>query len=257
MSLADAARAIGSAFDAVLFDLDATLLNTEDALDTAIVDALRLGWGVEADVETIAAFRGAPDLGPGSWAEAMSARHAPALHNATPEDLCARAYALFDARAHEVDAMPGAPALVAALAAAGVPMAIATSSTRASWELKRSHHAHLFAHMRAVVTVEDVAPRAKPAPDCYVEAARRLGVRIDRCLVVEDSLPGVTAGVAAGATVVAVPAARSRAAVARAGAHLVLASLTELTYAPEPRAAAPAAGAATRAGAGGPAATTA
>ncbi|HEY4116629.1 MAG TPA: HAD family phosphatase [Byssovorax sp.] len=56
----------------------------------------------------------------------------------------------------------------------------------------------------AVVTGSDVA-RHKPAPDVFVEAARRLGVAAIDCLVLEDSLPGVTAARAAGMSVIAVP----------------------------------------------------
>ena len=44
-------------------------------------------------------------------------------------------------------------------------------------------------------------PRSKPAPDVYLAAAAHLGVAPARCAVVEDTVPGVTAGVAAGATV--------------------------------------------------------
>lgn len=47
--------------------------------------------------------------------------------------------------------------------------------------------------------------RGKPAPGCYLTAAAKLGVRADQCLVLEDSLPGIRAGVAAGAAVVMIP----------------------------------------------------
>jgi HAD superfamily hydrolase (TIGR01509 family) len=56
----------------------------------------------------------------------------------------------------------------------------------------------------AIVSSDEVE-RGKPAPDVYLLAATRLGVPADRCLVVEDSLNGVTAGKAAGAFVVLVP----------------------------------------------------
>jgi 1-acyl-sn-glycerol-3-phosphate acyltransferase len=57
---------------------------------------------------------------------------------------------------------------------------------------------------RVIVSADEVAG-GKPAPDVYVETARRLGVDSSRCLVVEDSLNGVRAGRAAGMTVVLVP----------------------------------------------------
>ncbi len=57
----------------------------------------------------------------------------------------------------------------------------------------------------AVVVSSDEVDHGKPAPDVYLEAARRLGIRPGACLVVEDSRNGVRAGKAAGMTVVLVP----------------------------------------------------
>jgi sugar-phosphatase len=59
-----------------------------------------------------------------------------------------------------------------------------------------------------VVSSDDVR-RGKPAPDCYLLAAERLGAEPPRCLVVEDSRQGIAAGVAAGMTVVAVARGRT------------------------------------------------
>jgi beta-phosphoglucomutase-like phosphatase (HAD superfamily) len=56
----------------------------------------------------------------------------------------------------------------------------------------------------AVVTGDEVAHR-KPAPDVYLEAARRLGVDPQRSIAIEDSAPGVTAARAAGMKTVAIP----------------------------------------------------
>ena len=75
-------------------------------------------------------------------------------------------------------------------------------------------------------------PRSKPFPDVYLAAAAALGVDPQRCAVVEDTVPGVTAGVAAGATVFAyVPASTlhvDAAALRRAGAHRVFTDMAEL-----------------------------
>jgi beta-phosphoglucomutase-like phosphatase (HAD superfamily) len=57
---------------------------------------------------------------------------------------------------------------------------------------------------RAIVSGEDVR-RRKPAPDVYLEAARRLGVDPTRTVAVEDSGPGIAAARAAGMRVVAIP----------------------------------------------------
>ena len=75
-------------------------------------------------------------------------------------------------------------------------------------------------------------PRSKPFPDVYLAAAAALGVDPQRCAVVEDTVPGVTAGVAAGATVFAyVPASTlhvDAAALRRAGAHRVFTEMSQL-----------------------------
>ena len=75
-------------------------------------------------------------------------------------------------------------------------------------------------------------PRSKPFPDVYLAAAAALGVDPQRCAVVEDTVPGVTAGVAAGATVFAyLPASTlhvDAAALRQAGAHHVFADMAEL-----------------------------
>jgi beta-phosphoglucomutase-like phosphatase (HAD superfamily) len=80
-----------------------------------------------------------------------------------------------------------------------------------------------------VVVSSDEVAHGKPEPDVYLEAARRLGVPPGKCLVVEDSVNGVRAGVAAGMTVVLVPnASMPPAPGAAAAAHHVLPSLREL-----------------------------
>jgi beta-phosphoglucomutase-like phosphatase (HAD superfamily) len=85
-------------------------------------------------------------------------------------------------------------------------MAIATSSRNASVMQKRQKHNRLFSYMRHIVTGDDPAVRhGKPAPDIFLEAARRLQVEPSCCLVFEDSIAGCLAGKSAGCYVVAVP----------------------------------------------------
>jgi HAD superfamily hydrolase (TIGR01509 family) len=71
-------------------------------------------------------------------------------------------------------------------------------------------------------------PRSKPHPDVYLAAAARLGVDPQRCAVVEDTVTGVCAGVAAGATVFAYAPKGTGAALTLAGAHRVFVDMAEL-----------------------------
>jgi HAD superfamily hydrolase (TIGR01509 family) len=83
------------------------------------------------------------------------------------------------------------------------PLGLASSSNRELIDLalELSGLGHLF---RATVSSEEV-PRGKPAPDVYLETARRLGVEPRRCAAVEDSENGILAAKAAGMRVIAVP----------------------------------------------------
>lgn len=98
--------------------------------------------------------------------------------------------------------LPGAREIFALARAAGVPAAIVTGSARL--ELDQALPA-LGLHpgdLAAIVCADDV-PRGKPHPDGYLRAAQLLGVPPGRCLVFEDSEPGIAAGLAAGMRVVA------------------------------------------------------
>ena len=104
-------------------------------------------------------------------------------------------------RDHGVRIMPGAADLVAAVAAAGLPYALVTSSQRRFVDAVLDRTGLRFP---AVVTGTDVT-RSKPDPEPYLLAAGRLDVPPSQCLVLEDSITGVTAAEAAGCFVVAVP----------------------------------------------------
>jgi len=85
------------------------------------------------------------------------------------------------------------------------PVAIATGGA-AEVALPTIRNAGLSDLFAVVITPADVAPgRGKPAPDMFLEAARRMGVPPEDCLVFEDAVPGIEAAKAAGMGVVVVP----------------------------------------------------
>jgi HAD superfamily hydrolase (TIGR01509 family) len=102
----------------------------------------------------------------------------------------------------EAPIVPGAPAAAASIAAR-VPVAIASSAHPAV--IEAAVRATGLADVFTVIVSSDDVTTCKPAPDVYLEAARRLGVEPGRCLVLEDSRNGVLAGRAAGMRVVLVP----------------------------------------------------
>jgi len=96
---------------------------------------------------------------------------------------------------------PGLEELLAHLERAGIPKAVATSTVRAKALVSLGPLARRFA---ALVCGDEVV-EAKPAPDIYLLAARRLGVRPQDALALEDSLPGVAAARAAHMPVIMIP----------------------------------------------------
>ena len=97
-------------------------------------------------------------------------------------------------------------ALVRHLKAHNIPIAVGTSSSRNSFGHKTTLHREWFGLFDTIVTADDPeVGAAKPAPDIFLTAARRLGVAPGDCLVFEDSPFGVTAAKAAHMTAIAVP----------------------------------------------------
>lgn len=101
-------------------------------------------------------------------------------------------YTLFD----------GADGFLAKLHAKGVPMAIITSSNADKMERLYAQNPGFRDYFSAVIVDKDVT-RSKPDPEGYLKAAAMLGASPEECIVFEDSINGVKAGVAAGAKVIA------------------------------------------------------
>ena len=99
--------------------------------------------------------------------------------------------------------MRGIRELLVELADAGIPLAIA-STAPSRWVLPAAERIGVRALFQAIVTGDQVE-RRKPAPDVYLEAARRLGIDPVRTIAIEDSAPGIAAARAAGMRTVAIP----------------------------------------------------
>jgi beta-phosphoglucomutase-like phosphatase (HAD superfamily) len=95
----------------------------------------------------------------------------------------------------------GAEALVNRCAERGIPMALATSSSRDAVALKTAPHPWLAPIAERVYGDDPSLGAGKPAPDVYLLAAERLGVRCDGCWAFEDSPAGAQAATAAGCRV--------------------------------------------------------
>lgn len=102
--------------------------------------------------------------------------------------------------------MPGARELLERCQGAGIPMAVATSSSRGAVSWKQSFHPWLEAVAVQVCGDDPEVASGKPAPDLFLVAARRLGIAARDCWAFEDSPAGAEAARAAGCRVFVLPA---------------------------------------------------
>ncbi|WP_320775722.1 HAD family phosphatase [Streptomyces sp. CRN 30] len=186
----------GNALQAVLLDMDGTLVDTEG-----------FWWDVEAEV-----FAGLGHTLDDSWRHVVvggpMSRSAGFLIEATGADITLAELTVllnegFEKRIGEaLPLMPGARRLLAELHEHRVPTALVSASHRRIIDRVLTT---LGAHHFALTVAGDEVPRTKPHPDPYLTAATGLGAEPGRCAVVEDTATGVAAAEAAGCHVVAVP----------------------------------------------------
>ena len=205
---------------AVVFDLDGVIVDSEHLWDEVREELARERGGRWHD-RAQADMMGMSSL---EWSRYMhdviGLADSP---EAISDEVVRRMLGRYDEHLPLID---GATGSVARLAAR-YPLAVASSANRPVIEavLELSGLARYF---DATVSSEEVA-RGKPAPDVFLEAARRLGVPADRCAAVEDSGNGIRAAHAAGMRVLAIPNTRYPPAPdALALADVVLASHDEL-----------------------------
>lgn len=103
----------------------------------------------------------------------------------------------------------GAEAFVKALAAAGIPFAIVTSSDEVKMNYLFKAHPELKEMVGALVTA-GLVTNSKPDPEGYLKGASMIGVPIEDCFVFEDSMQGLEAGRRSGATVIGLATTNSR-----------------------------------------------
>jgi HAD superfamily hydrolase (TIGR01509 family) len=191
---------------AVLFDMDGTLVETEQFWGEAmfeLADALGGQMSEGARASTIGS----------SMRTSMRILHADLGVVRTEEQLLADARWVENRTAELLSAgiswCPGARELVAAVRAVGLRTALVTTTPRRLAEIVlRTIRADLGGDPFDVTVCGDEVPARKPDPAPYRQAMAALGVEPGECVVVEDSLAGITAGLASGAAVLGVPTAQ-------------------------------------------------
>lgn len=174
--------------DLVIFDCDGVLIDSEVISARMLIAELK-GYGVDMDMAFVSRHflgRSYPVV-----LKEVRERWGVALPERFEADYRARLLAAFE---QDLKPMPGVAGVIGAL---GLPYCLATSSSpeRLRRSLDITGLAPLFDGV--CFTASEVA-RGKPAPDLFLHAAARMGAKPARCLVIEDSLNGVRAGLAAG-----------------------------------------------------------
>jgi HAD superfamily hydrolase (TIGR01509 family) len=182
--------------DAVVFDLDGVIIDSEQVWDDVRRNYTREVGGAYTE----AATRAMMGMSSREWSRYMSeSLGVPGTAEQINADIVERMLERYGTAPPLIDGAVDAVRRVAER----WPLAIASSSNPELIELVL-RVAGLDALFKTAVSSQEV-PRGKPAPDVYLEAARRLGAEPGRCAAVEDSHAGIQSAKAAGLHVVAVP----------------------------------------------------
>lgn len=180
-----------SRFELFIFDCDGVLVDSERlAIRLDAIYLEQIGWPMP-EAEIVERFVGKSDADMRAAIEAHLGGPVPAEIDKAFERLYRET---FD---RELEAVEGVQAVLEALAAAGTPLCVASSGTHAKIRrsLAKTGLARFFGDR--LFSATDV-PNGKPAPDLFLHAAATLGVEPARCAVIEDSVYGVAAALAAG-----------------------------------------------------------
>lgn len=182
-------------FDAVLFDCDGVLVDSEPLTNGVLREMLvELGWLLTPE-ECARIFIGKAVKDEAARIEAQTGF---AITSEWLQSFWARRNAVLE---RDLTEIAGAPAAVRVLhGALGGRIACASGADRQKVELQLAKVGILDAFEGRIFSGHEM-PRSKPAPDVYLAAAAGLGVEPARCAVIEDTVTGATSGVAAGATV--------------------------------------------------------
>jgi len=187
---------------ACLFDLDGLLLDTEP-LHAEAWQRASSHFGRELQADELMALRGRRRLDCAyqvrQWITASG------LQAPSQDELLAVRQPIAEALLVQAQPMPGARALVEGCHQLGVPMALATSSSRSAVALKAEPHPWIALIEQRVHGDDPELKRGKPEPDVFELAAQRLGVSCQHSWAFEDSPAGAQAALAAGCRVLVMP----------------------------------------------------
>jgi HAD superfamily hydrolase (TIGR01509 family) len=208
--------------EAVLFDMDGVLVDSEPIIRAAAIHALA-EFGVTARDDDFAPFVGAgEDRFVGGVAELYGKQFVP--------EMKARTYDWYLKLLPTMGKpFPGGKELIELLNSHGIRCGVASAADKIKVEANLTQVLRIPLKCFAAIVMAGDVKRLKPFPDIYLEAARRIGVAPSECCVIEDAINGAKAAKAAGMRCVAVTTSFSAEALKAAGADEIRPAVGDVT----------------------------
>lgn len=173
----------------VLFDLDGVLVDTESQYS--------IFWG-KMGIEYNTGIPDFADRIKGSNLAAILNTYFP--DKSVQDEIVAKLNTFQAAMTYEI--CPGVKVFISQLKQHNIPTCIVTSSDDKKMEQLFAHQPYFRENFSNIITGDQVT-NSKPHPECFLKGAQKIGVDIKDCLIFEDSMQGITAGLASGAKVIA------------------------------------------------------
>ena len=209
-------------FDAVIFDMDGVLCDSEPFIAAAAAEALRRRYGIAVTREDFLPFVGS---GEDRFISGAAERHGVVVDLAIDKPLTYEIY--LELIRVSLKPVAGVHGFLAEARAAGLRLAVATGSDRPKLNGNLAAIGIPESAFDVVVSAEQVTHK-KPDPETFLRAVERLGLPASRCLVVEDARNGVKAGRAAGCAVLGITSSQAPDVLLGAGALAVAADFTAI-----------------------------
>ena len=204
----------------ILFDMDGVLIDSEIAMSTAAIDSLR-NWGISPVREDFIPFTGMGERAfIGGVAEKYGVPYEPKM-----KDLAYEIYGT--SRRDLIEVFPGIHEMIVELKNRGYRVAVASAADLVKVKVNLECIGFTPEDFDAVITGTDVEKK-KPDPEIYLKAAEAVGVSTDDCIVVEDAISGIKAGLAAGMVCIGITSTFPAAKLIEEGACIAIEHTPEL-----------------------------
>ena len=212
----------GRSFDAVIFDMDGVLCDSEPFIAAAAAEMLRRRYGVVATREDFLPFVGA---GEDRFISGVAEHHGVTVDLAIDKPLTYEIY--LELIPGSLQPIRGVRQFIAEARSAGLRLALATSSDRPKLDGNLAAVGIPESTFDVLISAEHVIHK-KPDPEIFLRATERLGLPASRCLVVEDAPNGVRAARAGGCAVLGITSSQPAAVLVAEGAFAVAADFTTI-----------------------------